>query len=430
LQLDTNNNLQIEGGVILNGQFVNRIGRIPFIGVFTHEFGHFAGPLDHSQISGNIAAMGSEATLPGGFDPAQLYDLYAPFTETLYPFLFNAPIGSGLSQFFDSGFFVASLDMDTRNALSNLYPAAGYRASDPGSPNGEIEGHVVIRTSSGDIPINGINVVARRISRGAYPPPSGTTAYPNNQVTLDSDGVPLPPPDRDVTDSLATASSAVTGLEVGTGAYRIQGLPPGLYRVEIQQVNPDAVGGSGIGPIRDQQFPLVNAEQISDTTPVSVVAGQINSGIDFILNGFSPAAPALVDENEKNDKKAKAQRLTFPVEVHGSAADGDAGKVKIDFGEPGSARIHDLYRFTVTTTGIFVIALNPISGSGDLDLYLLDDGFSGKKIPIDSPFVRGTSTSPEASELIAVRLVPSTYYLGVSAFSGSFNYRLQIISSQ
>ncbi|MEK6304197.1 MAG: PPC domain-containing protein [Acidobacteriota bacterium] len=430
LQLDTDNNLQIEGDVILNGRFVNIIGRIPFIGVFTHEFGHFAGPLDHAQISGNIAETGEGATLPAGFNAAQLYDLYAPFAETLYPFLFDAPIGSGLSQFFDSGFFIASLDMDTRNALSNLYPAFRYRATDPGSPNGEIEGRVVISTSSGDIPISGINVVARRISRGAYPPPVGTTAYPDNQVTLDADGIPLPPPDRDVTDSLATASSAVTGLEFGTGAYRIQGLPPGEYRVEVQQVNPDALGGSGIGPNRDQQFPLVVIEQVSDRTPVSVVAGQITGNIDIVLNGFSTAAPALVDEDEKNDKKKKAQRVTFPAEIHGSAAEGDAAKHKIDFGAAGTAPMHDLYRFTVATTGTFVIALDPISGSGDLDIYLLDSFFEGKKIPIDSSSILGTSTSPQASELVAIKLFPGTYYIGVSAFQGSFNYKLRIISSQ
>lgn len=430
LQLDTENNLQIEGDVVLNGLFVSRIGRIPFIGVFTHEFGHFAGPLDHAQISGNIAESGSGATLPPGFNEVQLYDLYAPFTETLYPFLFDAPIGASLNQFFDSGFFVATLDLDTQNALSNLYPAAGYRAIDPGSPFGEIEGHVVISTGSGDIPISGINVVARRISRGAYPPPAGTTAYLNNQVTLDSDGVPLPPAARDVTDSLATASSAVTGLEYGTGTFRIQGLPPGEYRIEIQQVNPNALGGSGIGPSREQQFPLVVGEQVSDRTPVPVVAGQITTGIDIILNGFNTAAPAAVDEDEKNDKKKKAQKLDFPVEVHGTATDQDEGKHKIDFGEAGSAKMHDLYRFTVATTGTFVVALEPITGTGDMDLYLLDSGFEGKKIPIESPSIKGSSTSPQASELIAVKLVPGTYYVGVSAFQGSFNYRLRIISSQ
>ena len=48
--------------------------------------------------------------------------------------------------------------MDTTNALSNLYPSADYHAT-----RGAIEGRVLIRTAAGDIPVTGINVVARRI---------------------------------------------------------------------------------------------------------------------------------------------------------------------------------------------------------------------------------------------------------------------------
>ncbi len=429
-QVDDATNTIREGFVVLNGATINLIGEIPFTGVFTHEFGHFAGPLDHAQINGNIADFrGSERTLPPGFTDSQLYDLYAPFAETVFPFLFDAPpLGAGIGQFSSSGFFIATLDMDTRNALSNLYPAFGYRATDPGSSFGEIEGRVVIGASSGDIPINGINVVARRINRGAYPPPQGTTAYPNNQVPLDQNGVPIPPPDLDVTDSLATASSAVTGLEFGAGTYRIQGLPSGQYLIEVQQVTPEATGGSGIGGSFNQ-FPLIVQEQASHLSPVSVAAGSVTTGIDIILNGFNTAAPTLVDEKEKNDKKPKAQALSFPVEVRGNAALGDAGKVKIDFGPEGVARIQDLFKFTVTSTALFVITLDGISGAGDLDLFVLSD-FSGKKIPIDSPLIQGISASPEANEMVGVRLSPGTYYIGVSAFAGSFNYRLRIIPSQ
>ncbi|MFY9609500.1 MAG: PPC domain-containing protein [Blastocatellia bacterium] len=429
LQGDEATNTIREGFVVLNGAAINLIGEIPFAGVFTHEFGHFAGPLDHAQINGNIADFrGAERTLPPGFSDAQLYDLYGPFTETVFPFIIDAPVlGSGLNQFSNSGFFIASLDMDTKNALSNLYPAAGYRATDPGSSFGEITGRVIIGTSSGDIPINGINVVARRINRGAYPPPAGTTAYPNNQVPLDQDGVPLPPPDRDVTDSLVTAASAVTGLDFGTGTYRIQGLPAGQYLIEVQQVTPDATGGSGIGP-NGNQFPLIVPEQVSHLSPVSVTGGSVVTGIDIILNGFNTSAPTLVNEVEKNDKKAKAQALSFPVEVHGNAAVTDLGKVKIDFGPDGIARVQDLFKFNVTSTGLFVITLEPISGAGDLDLYVLSD-FSGKRIPISSPFLQGAGISPQASEVVGVRLSPGTYYLGVSAFAGSFNYRLRIIPS-
>ena len=157
----------VEGAVVLNGATIDAVGgTVPFAGVFTHEFGHFAGPLDHAQSNGNIATEGEGAVLPPGFTSAQAYDVYAPFTETLYPFLFGAPFGSRLAGlgFDNSGYFVASLDMDTRNALSALYPEPGFSATDPGSPNGAIGGRVLIRTSGGDIPLTGVNVVARRIS--------------------------------------------------------------------------------------------------------------------------------------------------------------------------------------------------------------------------------------------------------------------------
>lgn len=432
LQFDDASNTLREAFVVLNGSTINSVGgKVPFSGVFTHEFGHFAGPLDHAQINGNIADFrGVERTNPPGFTDAQLYDLYGPFIETVFPFIIDAPVfGSGLNPFSNSGFFIASLDMDTKNALSNLYPAPGYRATDPGSAFGEIEGRVVIGTASGDIPISGINVIARRINRGAYPPPPGTTAYPNNQVTLDPDGVPLPPPDLDVTDPLATVSSAVTGLEFGTGTYRIQGLPPGQYLVQVQQVTPEALAGSGIGPNRGgQQFPLVVIEQASHLSPAQVSAGQVTTGIDIILNGFNTAAPTLLNEIEKNDKKPKAQALPFPVEVIGNAAFGNAGKVKIDLGPDGTIRIHDLFKFVVTNTGLFVITLDGISGAGDLDLFVVGN-FSGKKIPISSPLIQGISASPESRELVGVRLSPGTYYIGVAAFAGSFSYRLRIIPS-
>ncbi|HND56487.1 MAG TPA: hypothetical protein PLV92_28910, partial [Pirellulaceae bacterium] len=93
-----------EGAVVLNGAAVNSVGgAVPFGGVFTHEFGHFAGPLDHAQSNGNIANNGQGAVLPPGFTESQAFDLYAPFTETLYPFLFGAPFGSQLgAQGFDN----------------------------------------------------------------------------------------------------------------------------------------------------------------------------------------------------------------------------------------------------------------------------------------------------------------------------------------
>jgi hypothetical protein len=439
LQFDESSNSLKEGLVVLNGGALTRgvIGRTSFFGVFTHEFGHFAGPLDHAQINGNIAADGLGATLPAGYTSAQAFDLYAPFTETLFPFIFDAEAGSTLrSQFPDSGFFIASLDMDTTNALSNLYPSADYH-----STRGSIEGRVLIRTQGGDIPVTGINVVARRIDQGAYPPALGTNAFTSSPISVDEDGVPVVPPEQGSTDSLATISSAVTGLEFGAGAYRIQGLPPGQYLVEIQQINPRALGGSGIGPL-GTQFPLPvseyynggretadSADSPTDFAPVFVTAGATASGIDIILNGISGAAPAVFAESEPNEITKSAQSLSsIPAELTGSASRFDASKLKMRL-DSGTDPIEDLYSFTVTEARTYFIILEPISGSGDLDLYLFNSRVNKKKSNLDDPNLLGASTSPSSSELVGVELTPGKYIIGVSAFDGNVAYRLRVIPS-
>src|SRR5262249_37385303 len=71
-----------EGFVVLNGSVMAppiSFSPSSFLGVFTHEFGHFAGPIDHAQINGNIAARGTGAVLPPGFTAGEIYDMFAPF---------------------------------------------------------------------------------------------------------------------------------------------------------------------------------------------------------------------------------------------------------------------------------------------------------------------------------------------------------------
>ena len=452
LQLDEATNTLREGLVALNGAAINTVGEVPFLGVFTHEFGHFAGPLDHAQINGLIASDRTGNTLPAGFTQAQAFDLYAPFTETLYPFIFNPPVGSvflNSGNFRSSGFWIASLDLDTRNALSNLYPEPGYRATDPGSPNGAIEGRVLIRTSSGDFPISGVNVVARRISRGAYPPPPGAQAFPGfpgTQIQLDPDGVPNTPPDQDVTDPLATSTSAVTGLEFGSGVYRIDGLPPGQYSIEIQQITSRAVGGSGIGPL-GQQLPIPapeffngpresgdSSDMPGDFQPILVTAGGVNSGIDIILNGFSTAAVTLADEREPNDKTKKAQRLDLPVEVSGTAAFNDPSVLRLTGLPDGSSeQIEDLYKFTLSAPKLVYVLLRPVGGtaSSDLDLLLFDSTLGKKKVAFDSSTIVAFSAGGTATEALGVTLPAGDYFVGVSAFDGtSVGYKLAVLTGQ
>jgi hypothetical protein len=438
LQLDEDNSALEEGYVVLNGAALkgtDALSPTSFLGVFTHEFGHFAGPLDHEQINGNIALDGEGSIAPPGLTRAQTYDLYTPFTETLFPFIFRAPIDSQLrTPFADSGFFVASLDMDTQNALSNLYPTPDYQAS-----RGSIQGRVILKVGDDEIPISGINVVARRISQGIYPPPPGVTAFPTAPA-VDADGVPEIPPAQAATDSLATVSSAVTGLDFGTGTYKIQGLPPGQYMVEIQQINPDALGGSGIGPL-GTQFPLPVKEEFfngagnssnaaSVFVPVTLNAGETVGGIDFVINGISTAALTPFNEQEPNDKTKKAQKLTIPADVTAHAAAADSSLLKMIFPDGSVDPIEDLYKFTVTQSETVFIILDPTSGSGDLDMYLFDATVNKKKTSLDDPNLLTFSAGATANEFIGVQLDPGTYIVGVSAFAGNVNYKLKIVTTQ
>ncbi len=425
-----------EAIVVLNGASLTRgvIGTTSFLGVFTHEFGHFAGPLDHQQINGSIADTSSRSLPPpAGFTAAQAYDLYTPFLETMYPFIFDPPAGSQIgAQFGNTGFFIATLDMDTMNALSNLYPTSDYQAS-----TGSIDGRVVIRTGGGDIPVAGINVIARRISQGAYVPPLGTPAFLTSPIGVDGDGVPLIPDEQGSTDSLATISSAVTGLNFGKN-YRIGGLPPGQYLVQFQQLDVRFTGGSSVGPLFEQiALPFVeefyngpnsSSNSASIFTTVNVNAGEVTTGIDIILNGFSNATPLAVAEKEPNEKVKKAQKLnTLPVNVTAAAASTDASLLKIDFGGGFSDKVEDLYRITVNTDGFYAISLEPISGTGDLDLWLFTSSVNKKKTSPDDPNLLALGATESSEEFLIIRLAPGTYIIGVSAFAGNQSYRLRVI---
>ncbi len=448
LQLDDQSNTIREGLVVLNGAAVESVGGVvPFLGVFTHEIGHLAGPLDHSQINGAIATGNSSSAQPAGFTREQVYDLYTPFVETLYPFLFRATNTAPNSQllskgFASSGFFVASLDFDTITAMSNLYPTPEYLAS-----RGSIEGRVVIKAGTGEIPLSGMNIVARRIDRGSYPPSPSAKAFvdfPNTNLTLDADGVPVLPPDQDATDSLATAASAVTGLQFGNGNYRIGGLPPGRYMVQLQRINPSAVGGSGIGPL-GSQIALPVAEQYyngpgnSSNTPsvflpVTVNAGSITSGIDMVINGLNLTGFTTATEPNKHFKIRQAPLIQTPIEITGAAAFDDASQFKIILPDGSSDPVEDFYKIEVPAGKLYFILLEPVNNaSGDLDMYLFNaDTVAKKKANFnDTTVVTGTSAGPTANEAIVRTLNPGTYVIGVSAFEGTrLSYTLRVIAAQ
>jgi hypothetical protein len=439
--VDSGTNKLQEAYVVLNGQVLTRhaISTTAFLGVFTHEFGHFVGPLDHEQISGarNDDGFGFRLPLPAGFSQAQVFDVFAPFTETLFPFLFDAPLGSQLgAEFPNSGYFVATLDMDTINAVSDLYPTTAYQAS-----TGSIEGQVFVQAGSAQVPVSGINLIARRIDQGSYPPAPTVTAFLGSP-SLDSEGVPQAPPAQAATDCLATVSSAVTGLQFGNGTYKIQGLPPGRYLVSLQQIDTNATDGSAIGPLTKQLILPVAEEYFNGSagssnsvnvfTPVTVAAGQTTTGIDFMINGLSTAALTPVTANGNNNRKRSAQAIQLGSEVTGTISDSDPGQLTVNLGGGQSELIEYLYKFTVTNTQIVFITLDGTSGTpgADIDLYLWDNGVGKKKTSLSDPSLISYSNGPTIDEMVGVQLQPGTYIIGVASAGGTETYKLRLIPSQ
>ncbi len=420
-----------EGLVVLNGSMLDPspISTSSFLGVFTHEFGHFAGPLDHQQINGSIAAGRFDAALPQGMTFAQAYDLFGPFTETLHPHLIGAPVGSTVG-FPDSGFFIATVDLDTKNGLSSLYPNLIYRLT-----RGSIDGEAFFRSGKDKVPVPGMNVVARRVSRGPYPPPNDTVAYPT-PPPLDADGVPAPPPARNVTDSLATAASAVTGLDFGYGGYRIQGLPLGAYEVMLQELFPSYIGGARIGPL-PFQLPLPYRESyfnrpttsldVHTFTPVLAIPAATTPKVDIEILGLDASEPNNLEESDPHFTKATAVDLgTLPARVAAESAVGDPFAVQVNFGGGETYPLHDLYKFTLTApVTIVYITLEPRADVGDLDLYLLRSNFGSPLVPFAQ--IPRYSATASAREIIAARFGPGTWYLGVNAFAGDVKYHLRVV---
>ncbi len=424
-----------ESFVVLNGQTLGppvNLTTASFLGVFTHEFGHFAGPLDHAQINGNIALAAATAVIPAGFTAGSAYDLFAPFIETVFPFLFFPRAGA--TQSLDTGYFIATLDLDTKNALAALYPTLLHRFT-----TGSIEGDVFFRSGRDRIVADGLNVVARRINRGLYPPAPGTQAYPV-PPTFDADGIPNAPPPQAATDSLATVSSAVTGLNFGRGSYRIEGLPPGFYMVELQQINPSATGGSGIGEV-SFQLALPVAEEyyngrttsnvVSDFRPVLVLPGLVSRNIDLEVNGLDSSPPLVIDELASHSSAATAQPLAeLPVLVNGRAAVGDPSGLSVRFSPTILQPVQDVYSFTVSP-GVYWISVEPASPGqaqqGDLDLYLFFSN-AGAIVPLAQ--VPRFSLTATSHELIGVRIGGTsafTLLIGVSAFEGNVKYKLRVL---
>ncbi len=270
------------GRAALNGKFIDDqvdtdgdgvdddLSDPAFNAVFIHEFGHFSG-LDHSQINVNCLGGGCPDFSDNAFG-----------LPTMFPFLL-----SGLDESTGNPAQL-TLSPDDIAWISRLYPDSTFATT-----FGTIEGTIFF--SDGQTPAQGVNVIARQEDD---PMTVGVDESRRFAVSVVSGYLFTGNPGQSVTGTNFGSSFGSRDPTL-VGFYRIPGLLPGNYTVEVESINEGFDAGSGVGPL-NPPIPSPGpaefwdtGESDTDTVPgtpgtVSVSAGGVVMAIDIILNGTPP----------------------------------------------------------------------------------------------------------------------------------------------
>jgi len=245
----------LSGSATMNGLYqdgedlpIEDLPAAAYDAVFIHEFGHFSG-LDHSQINVECASINCGTDNLAGL-------------PTMFPFLVSVQQGT--------------LSIDDIAWISKLYPAAG--GSGFNATHGTITGTIYF--SDGETHAQLVNVVARRVDTAGGPDESRTTAgsgVSGNRFRVFR-GNPINLPDDQPLGPFGGDNPAEIGF------YEIP-LPPGNYTIEVESIDPQFVAGSSVGG--DERIDLPGTAP-PPSAPISVVAGQTDSGNDVTLIGTPP----------------------------------------------------------------------------------------------------------------------------------------------
>jgi hypothetical protein len=155
---------------------------------------------------------------------------------------------------------------------------------------------------------------------------------------------------------------------------------------------------------------------IMDPTLSSGVRTELTSNdlTAFGMLGYNVVAPSAGCDSEPNETTTNASPLTLGTPCTGSVASSDASGFPIEYQGGDTDKIEDLFRVSLGAAAKLNVSLT--FGSGDLDVFLL----TGAGDVLD---LSNGATSPE-SFVTETALPAGTYYIGVSAYSGSSSYTL------
>ena len=260
--------------VLLNGEFQDgvfdgvsnyELTADEFDQAITHELGHFSG-LDHSQI--NVEVL-MQAVLSCNPDDVAGLPLMFPF------FYCQTRVSLGLPK----------LAPDDMPWISKLYPGNSY-ASNYGTISG------VILFSDGITPVQGINVIARRVDDPSTPQDESKTTAVSVVSGYRFTGNPGQP-----FSGTNTSGSPYGSRDPALIGYFEIPVPPGTYTVQVENINSAFLGSSSVGPLSLPYMVYANKywhqyesayDDQSQKDPITVGGGQTVSGINIILNDTPP----------------------------------------------------------------------------------------------------------------------------------------------
>ncbi|MCH6553673.1 MAG: hypothetical protein IH793_05890 [Acidobacteria bacterium] len=250
----------------LNGRFLDgtdtqqnpELTDAQFDTAFIHEFGHFSG-LDHSQI--NVNCLGGGCTLASD-------DAFG--LPTMFPFLL-----SGLEESAGNPAQL-TLSPDDIAWISRLYPDSTFATT-----FGTIEGTIFF--SDGQTPAQGVNVIARQEDDSGTP---GIDESRRIAVSVVSGYLFTGNPGQSVT---GTNPGSFFGSLTPTlvGFYRIPGLLPGNYTIEVESINAGFDAGSGVGPL-NPPIPMPGTAPSPAGPFVVSAGGTVTGGTNITLVGTPP----------------------------------------------------------------------------------------------------------------------------------------------